>query len=71
VFKDSVANDGFREPPSPYVAVMRLCGILIFGNRSRMRSLESRPRRKVMRWGTTVELGSEAKFVGSFSFVAI
>jgi hypothetical protein len=44
-----LANDGNREPPSPYVAFARSPGILILDNHPRMRFLESAPRGRVSR----------------------
>ena len=56
-------DDGFRELPSPYVAIARSCGILILDNRSRMGFLESAHRRRVSRRQTAVGLGPWTKFV--------
>jgi hypothetical protein len=49
LFRDVLANDGFRELPSLYVASTRFCEILILDNRSRMGFLDSAHRRRVSR----------------------
>ena len=57
MFRDTLANDGFRELASLYVAFARFCGILILDNHSRMRFLESAHRRRVSRRKTRSNWG--------------
>src|SRR4051812_46333209 len=64
-----LSNEGYREPPSSYVAFASSCGDLILDNRSRMRFLDSAPRRQVSRRQKAVEPGSQTKFVVFFSMI--